>query len=215
MEIINTIFRLGVILAIFGFIWGLFQMAFVVLSGGQNKSIFVHYGLKSVQYLFLVQVTFLFCYASESDLSLSQNSIVITALILLFYFVSKLQKNQQKGVIFSFIQNGQNQHISQFNIYAEVVLIILALVYFTLCISAPEFASNAGSIWFKESIISIEKAAFFGFIFKVIGFFFLVSVFGKLFQSILLLLAPRTIQNKTKLNSQEDSTHFDDFEDLT
>lgn len=215
MEIINTIFRLGVILAIFGFIWGLFQLAFVILSGGQSRSLLAHYGLKALQYLFLVQVTFLFCFQSDSNLSLSQNSIVITALILLFYFVSKLQRNQKKGMLFGFIQNGQNRVAQQFNLIAEITLIILALSYFVVCIYNPNLGSNAISYWFKESIISIENAAFFGFIFKIIGFFFLLSVFGKIVQSILLLISPKIENQQNNLDPPEDSSHFDDFEDLT
>jgi|TARA_R110000737_G_scaffold222262_1_gene237516 hypothetical protein len=215
VEIINTIFRLGVILAIFGFIWGLFQIAFTILSGGQSRSVLAHYGLKAIQYLFLVQVTFLFCFQTDSDLSLSQNSIVITGLILLFYFVSKLQRNQQKGMLFGFIQNGQKQVVQKFNLAAEIGLVVLALGYFVACIYYPNLGSNTISNWFKESIISIENAAFFGFIFKVIGFFFLLSVFGKIIQSILLLISPRIDNSQNNIDSTEDSTHFDDFEDLT
>jgi hypothetical protein len=215
VEIINTIFRLGVILAIFGFIWGLFQIAFTILSGGQSRSVLAHYGLKAIQYLFLVQVTFLFCFQTDSDLSLSQNSIVITGLILLFYFVSKLQRNQQKGMLFGFIQNGQKQVVQKFNLAAEIGLVVLALGYFVACIYYPNLGSNTISNWLKESIISIENAAFFGFIFKVIGFFFLLSVFGKIIQSILLLISPRIDNSQNNIDSTEDSTHFDDFEDLT
>ena len=215
MEIINTIFRLGVILAIFGFIWGLFQIAIAILSGGQSRSSLSHYGLKAIQYLFLVQVTFLFCFQSDSDLSLSQNSIVITALILLFYFVSKLQRNQQKGMLFGFIQNGRKPVALQFNLYAEIALVVMALSYFVACIYFPNLGVNAISLWFKESIISIENAAFFGFIFKIIGFFFLMSVFGKILQSILLLISPKLENSQNNIGSNEDPTHYDDFEDIT
>ncbi len=215
MEIINTIFRLGVILAIFGFLWTLFQFALRIVSASQNRSLFAHYGLKAIQYLFLVQVTILFCCEQDSSLSLSQNSVVTTAMILLFYFTSKLQKNQRKGLLFSFIQSGQNPNTKHFNLAIEIVLVLLSLAYFTTCIYNPNLADNAISNWFKESILSIENAAFFGFIFKIIGLFFLISVFGKIVQSILLLVAPKPINGQNNVGSLEDSNTFEDYEDMT
>ncbi len=215
MEIINTIFRLGVILAIFGFLWAIFQFALTILSGGQNRSILAHYGLKAIQYLFLVQVTFLFCYENDSNLSLSQNSVVITALILLFYFVSKLQRNQQRRMIFSFIQNGEKNIDRQFNLGAEIALIVFSLGYFTAFMYYPNLASNVISNWFKDSILSIEEAAFFGFVFKIVGFFFLLSVFNKIVQSVLLLINPKSIHQNNSIEQPNDSDNFDDYEDLS
>lgn len=215
MEIINTIFRLGVILAIFGFLWTIFQFTLTILSGHQNRSLLAHYGIKSIQYLILVQVTILFCCESDSNLSLSQNSVVITAMILLFYFISKLQKNQQKGILFSFIQNGQNPTTKHFNLAAEIVLVLLSLAYFSICVYNPNLANNAISNWFKESILSIVDAAFFGFIFKIIGFFFLLSVFGKIVQSILILIAPKPVNSQHNIDSLDDPNSFEDFEDMT
>jgi len=215
VEIINTIFRLGVILAIFGFLWTLFQFALRIVSASQNRSLFAHYGLKAIQYLFLVQVTILFCCEQDSSLSLSQNSVVTTAMILLFYFTSKLQKNQRKGLLFSFIQSRQNPNTKHFNLAIEIVLVLLSLAYFTTCIYNPNLADNAISNWFKESILSIENAAFFGFIFKIIGLFFLISVFGKIVQSILLLVAPKPINGQNNVGSLEDSNTFEDYEDMT
>jgi len=215
VEIINTIFRLGVILAIFGFLWTLFQFALRIVSASQNRSLFAHYGLKAIQYLFLVQVTILFCCEQDSSLSLSQNSVVTTAMILLFYFTSKLQKNQRKGLLFSFIQSGQNPNTKHFNLAIEIVLVLLSLAYFTTCIYNPNLADNAISNWFKESILSIENAAFFGFIFKIIGLFFLISVFGQIVQSILLLVAPKPINGQNNVGSLEDSNTFEDYEDMT
>ena len=216
MEIINTIFRLGVILAIFGFLWSIFQFMLTLLSGGQSRSLFAYYGLKAIQYLFLVQVTILFCYETDSNLSLSQNSVIITMLILLFYFISKLQKNQQRRMLFSFVQVGRIPVAQHFNLLVEIVLVGLSLGYFILCVYSPNLAENAISNWFGASILSIENAAFFGFIFKIIGFFFLLSVLGKIVQSILVTPKPLGNQNdRNNIDSSDDSNSFDEFEDIT
>jgi hypothetical protein len=218
VEIINTIFRLGVILAIFGFIWSLVQLAVLLVSGGQRLGIWQHYLLLLIQNLFLVQVTFLFCYETDSALSLSQNSIAITTIILVIYFVSKLQNRQQRKTMISFMRNNQiaNTGNTTFDIRAEIGLVVLGLAYFISCIFFPFMAENKLSFWFKDAIINIEDTPIFGFIFKIVGFFFLLSIFSKIFQSIVMIVAPKQFQK------QHDNSHqgrkdddYDDFEDIT
>ena len=57
MELINFIFRLGVVFAIFGFIWGIIQIGYNLLRAGSKKSIGEDYLIKTVKYFFLVDVT--------------------------------------------------------------------------------------------------------------------------------------------------------------
>lgn len=66
MELLNFIFRLGVLFAIYGFLWGIFEIGITLLRSGRPKTVFEEYFIKSVKYLFLVDVTFLFCTSSES-----------------------------------------------------------------------------------------------------------------------------------------------------
>ncbi len=218
MEIINTTFRLGVIFAIFGFIWSLVQLGVMLLSGGQKLGLWQNYLLKLIQNFFLVQVTFLFCYEPDSALSLSQNTIVITTLILVIYFVSKLQNRQQRSSMLTFIRNNQqvNTGTSNFDLRAEIALVVLSLGFFIVCIFYPSFAENRLSFWMKDTIINIEDTPIFGFIFKIVGFFFLLSIFNKIFQSIMMIFAPKQFQNITdqsEKNKKDDE--FDDYEEIT
>lgn len=220
MEIINTTFRLGVIFAIFGFIWSLVQLGILLLSGGQKMGVWQNYALKLIQNFFLVQVTFLFCYDPKSDLSLSQNSIVITTLILVVYFVSKLQNRQQRKMMVTFMRNNQlpSRPPETFDMRMEIALIVLSLGFFIACIYFPLLAENGVSFWFKNAIVNIEDTPIFGFIFKIVGFFFLLSIFGKIFQSILAIFAPKQlnrINNHSQRNRKDKEDEYDDFEDVT
>ncbi len=213
MEIISVTFRLGVILAIFGFLWSLIRFGAMLLSGGRMK-VWQNYLLKLIKNFFLVQITFLFCYETDSALSLSQSSVVITTIILLIYFVSKLQNSQQKRFMMN--QQLRKKLQSNFDIRAEIGLIVLSMLFFVACIYYPTFAENKISFWMKDAIINIEDTPVFGLIFKIVGFFFLFSIFNKIALSIMMIFSPKQFRNIDGGSSNEGNKKgFDDYEDVS
>lgn len=213
MNLLNTIFVIGVILAIFGFIWGLIRIALILLFPKFNKEITSQYFLRGIQYLFLVQTTFLFLSEDESRLSLEASSVAITGLLLLFFFLSKLQRRQQQQVLFQFMQNGQNFMQNAFNPKAERGLIAFGIAIFVALIFFPQYAYSPITRWLHESIIGIEQTPIIGFIFRVIGFFFLMNVINKTIQSILQITRKKNQPESPKDQNQDDH-HFDDFEEI-
>lgn len=217
MEIINITFRLGIIIGIFAFIWSLVRIGVLILSGGQKLQVWQHYTLKLIQYFFLIQVTFLFCFETNSALSLQHNSTIVTVIILLIFFVSKLQQRQQRRVLISFMRNQQvlDSKRSNFDLGAEIGIIAVSLGFFLTCIYFPQLAENRISLWMRDAIINIEDTPIFGFIFKIVGFFFLVSIFNKLIQSVLLLFLPKKKNTSEDGKTQRKENDFDDFEDVS
>lgn len=216
MEILNIIFRLGVVFAIFGFIWGFFQLIYMLLRGRNTQNIGEAYLVKAIKYFFLVDVTFLFTMDSNE---INVNQLIITCLVLVAYFVGKLQNQQKKMMMFQMVSNGMRQDLNKFNLKAEIGVIVFAVLFFVGFIFFPEYAKNPLSIWFHQNILDIEKAAILGFIFKVIGFFFLVNIIMKMINAFTLLLsgtpivqssASTTFQNE-KPKKEDD---FDDYEEL-
>src|SRR5215217_3518452 len=53
VEFLNLAFSLGVVFAIFGFLWGILNMILTLLRGARPKTIGEEYLLKMVQYFFL------------------------------------------------------------------------------------------------------------------------------------------------------------------
>lgn len=217
MKLLNFIFQLGVVFAIFGFLWGIIQIGYQLLRAGATKSINEAYAVKLIKYFFLVDVTFIFCHGNDdADL----NSLITTALILLTYFIGKLQNQQNKVAMFQMVANGLPKANSKFDIRAEIFVIVLAILFFVGFIFFPEYAQNPLSIWFVKSIKSIENASVFGYIFKVIGFFFLVNLIFKMLNTISFLLSGKPIAttrtNRTQNNSNQnnDDSKFDDFEEI-
>lgn len=216
VDILNFIFRLGVIFAIFGFLWFLINLGVGLIRGNRNKTIQEAYILKFARYLFMVDVTILFC-INQSDGELSWNKTIIAGLVLLMYFLGKLQNAQLRSQAFKFYGNAGMGLINQFkpifNLKAEAFVISLSVLIFILLILFPQYAANPISTWFYESIVDIEDTPVFGFIFKVIGFFFVLSIFMRLAQAFTALLAGQSSQNPDDHFGDDNNDNDDDFDD--
>lgn len=216
MEIFNFLFSLGVLFAIYGFIWGLIEIGIMILLSGRGKRNNEIYLLKAVKYFFLVDVTLLYCIDdSNPELSI-QNKIFLAGFILLIYFVGKFQNNQNKNRIFTMVGTGMPKVQNFFNARIEMIVIILSMVAFVLLFFYPNIAANPLSLWFQDSIQNIEDTPIFGFIFKVIGFFVLFSLFAKMGSGLSFLIsgeAFRVTTNKER-NEKNDDDYFDDFTEV-
>ncbi len=149
--------------------------------------------------------------------------IVLAGIILLTYFVGKLQKGQNRNKMFKMVGTMiPKQMAANFNSKAEVIVIALALAAFAGCFFYPQLAENTLAKWFFQSIVDIENTVFFGFIFKVIGFFFLLNMIAKMVNAITFILnggkAPKGPQNpydQSGDQNQNNDTNFDDYEEIT
>ncbi len=216
MELFSIIFRLGVVFAIFGFIWGIFELAMTLLRGGRPVQLFEIYFLKSVKYLLLADVTFLFCLDRSND-ELSYYNLGVTAIILFVYFMGNLQKQQNKQLLQNFMGRQVQSADTGFNLTAEIIVIGLGIILFCTFYFFPDFAKNPLSIWFHESILDIEDTPIIGFIFKVIGFFFLISMIFKMINGFFYLLSGKPFvraSSRFTAFSKKDKDEFDDFEEI-
>ncbi len=212
MEFIGLIFRLGVVLAIFSFIWGLLKFLLTLLRGGIPLSYPFKMGLKTVQYFLIAELTILFC---NQDATNSLQQTILTGLILLMYFIGKVQNTQFKFAMIQ-IQGRQFQQPERPNMSLEFGLVALAMAFFAFLSFFPEYAENAVSKWFYTSITDIETTPIFGFIFKVVGFFFTLTILFRMVSAISLILSGRGFgNNQNRGNSRpKDDNHFDDYEEI-
>lgn len=214
MDLLNFIFRLGVLFAIYGFIWALIELGLTLLRSGRPKTIIEEYLIKSVKYLFLIDVTFLFCADLENG-EISNYDLAMAALVLLTYFIGKFQKEQNRLQFFSNMTGVPQSNL--FNPKAESALIGVSVLLFVGFTFYPDLAYNPISEWFRASITDIAETAVIGFIFKVIGFFFLLGMITKMINGVMYLLSGRPfIQASSNMHfskgKKEDG--FDDFEEV-
>jgi|SaaInlStandDraft_1057018.scaffolds.fasta_scaffold08869_4 hypothetical protein len=206
MEILGLTFQLGVFFAIYGFIWFFIDLGIKIITSDSVKSELSNYIIKGVKYLFLVNVIFLFS-VSENNSTIDSKSLIPIIVILFLYFVGKFQKNQNKNVFLS--RMGVQAQASQFNARYEIVLISLSLMVFIFFVFEPSFAQNNIALWFKVTIIDIETTAIIGFIFKIVGFFFLVDILTKTMNAFQFITA-KIVSSKPSKNQDQ----FDDFEEV-
>jgi hypothetical protein len=215
MDLLNLIFRLGVLFAIYGFLWFFIDLGLSFLRAGRKKTIGENYLIKSVKYLFLVNVTFLFCLdLNKNDVSFY--NVMPSAIVLVTYFIGKLQQQQQRLQLFGQI-NAQIPQTNDFNLKTEIILIVASIALFIGFLFFPQYASNNIANWFKSSILDIESTVIIGFIFKVIGFFFLLGMIMKMINAINYIISGKPvvdIKTNFQSNSKKDEDKFDDFEEI-
>lgn len=206
MEILELTFQLGVFFAIYGFIWFFVDLGFMLLNGGKPRNLVETYFFKGIQYVFLVNVIFLFSIDMNSG-SIALANLYPIIFILALYFIGKFQKSQNNVLMLS--RMGLATSTSKFNSKYEIIIIILSLLVFIGFIFRPDIANNVVAFWFKESILDIESTAIIGFIFKVIGFFFLMSILFKTVNSF------QYISESLFTKNQRKDSDFDDYEEIS
>lgn len=213
MEFIDLIFRLSVVLAIFSFIWGLLRFGLTILRGGVPTSYPLNLALKAIQYFLIVAVSIIFC---SQDLNSSTYTIILTGLILAMYFIGKVQRMQFKRM---FVQVQGMQMMNNFkpNLKLEFGIVILSIALFVFMVMHPEYAVNNITTWFYTTIVDIEKTPIFGFIFKVVGFFFMITILMQMVNAVTFILSGKAFDKNTQKNDQnnpEDPFKFDDYEEV-
>ena len=218
MQLLDFIFKLGVLFAVYGFLWAIFDIAIKALSVGRIRSTTEIYVFRFIKYFFLVDVTFLFCFEQSPNGMPELSKFIFAGLILVTYFVGKLQRNKTQSVFMNFAGRGMPSAQNNFNINAEAIIITASMIVFILFWFFPEFAINPIAEWFRIKTVDMEKAPVFGFIFKVVGFFFLLSLIFKMVNTVLFFLnggrVNHTSSNNTEDNQLGNDDHFDDFEEL-
>ena len=206
MEILELTFQLGVFFAIYGFIWFFIDLGFTLINAGKSRSMAETYFFKAIQYVFLVNVIFLFSIDLNSG-TVSIVNLYPIIVIMALYFIGKFQKSQKNVMMLSRMGLGMSN--SKFNSKFEVIVIVLALLAFVGFVFRPDLANNSVAFWFKDSILDIESTAIIGFVFKIIGFFFLIGILLKTVNTFQYISGVILSKGRRK------DSDFDDYEEIS
>ena len=207
MEILTLTFQLGVFFAIYGFLWFFVDMGFMLLNAGKSRSIGETYFFKGIQYIFLVNVIFLFSIDMNSGAIAIANLYPIV-FILILYFMGKFQKNQKNVMMLSRMGLGSSSS-SKFNPKYEIIVIVLSILAFVGFVFRPDIANNSVAFWFKDSILDIESTAIIGWVFKIIGFFFLMGILLKTINAF------QYISERLFARGPKNDSDYDDYEEIS
>lgn len=217
MDLVNFIFRMGVLFAVYGFIWWIIDAFIGFIGIAKRQTIWEHYTLLLIKYLFLANVCFLFCVDSETGFILNQR-VIVGGMVLVMYYIGKMQRLQNQLLLLQVFGNSFTQK-RIFDRKVEIITISFSSLVFILMIFFPYLALNPIAEWFLHAINTLENTPVFGFFFKIFGFIFLVSVLVKMIQAITLLLTGNLlIQMNAAIHpskgGEKDNDQFDDFEEL-
>ncbi|WP_148235433.1 hypothetical protein [Fluviicola taffensis] len=173
--------------------------------------------LKTVQYLLIADVAILFC---TDDPKGNFSSAITVGFIVLMYFIGKVQNMQFKSMMSIQIQGRVPTEGPKPKMALEFGIVALAMAVFGFLLWKPEFAENSVSHWFYSNIIDIEKTPIFGFIFKIVGFFFTITMLLRMLNALSMIFSGQALgrRNNNDCNNRNDgnnqSNHFDDYEEV-
>jgi hypothetical protein len=215
MQILEFIFHFGVIIAVFTFLWWflglLLSLIFAPFGLTPGK---IYYAQKTLKYFFLVTVAFRFALDDRFGLQGSQEikGYIISALILLAYLIGKTEAKNNRVKFYANFGNMRQMPVTPFDRNKELLLIGFAIAVYAYFVFFPDGSHNVITNWLVDSIVSISDTPVFGWIFKIIGFFFLIMVIMRFVNGFFALLGLSSRQNNTP--SQRNNDDFDDYEEV-
>ena len=212
MILLSLVFKLGVRFAIFNFIWFFLELVHKMLTGMRPPFLAEHYILKALKYIFLVSITFSYCLEfapNEPVYVLNWQKLVPGGLILMLYLLGKFQKQQEQIQFLAGFQLPMQQKPYSKNL--EIALLVLSALTFTGLYLNPSLTEIGILNWFEANMSSLEKAVLLGFIFQVLGFFFVLSILFRL----LRIFRPKPPKSDLDANQHQDYDQFTDYEEVS
>lgn len=169
--------------------------------------------LKAIQYFLIVAVSIIF---SSQDADNTTYTVLLTGLILAMYFIGKVQRMQFK-TMFIQVQGLNMKNNFKPNLKLEFGVVGFAMILFGLMVMYPQYAVNNVTNWFYNSILGIEESPIFGFIFRVVGFFFMLSILMQMVNAITFILSGKAFEknnNHKDSDDPQDPFKFDDYEEV-
>lgn len=205
MNILYFIFLLGINFVIFGFIWGIIKFGISAISGGIQKSEQSEYIFRITKYVLLVAVTANFVHNINQETELIHSftaRIIISSVVLGLYLLGKLEKRNQFSQFSAIGGNFINNFTTTFDPKVERFLILGSIAFFVLCLFFPEIVNNGLINWFSSAIQSLSNAFFIGFIFNIIAFFSIISIFMRGSNILGKLISGQPISESFKKNEK-------------
>lgn len=216
MELLKYMFYLGIVYIVFSMIWGFFMLMLNLLTMGQRKGVFEEYLLRAGKYYFIVSLTSMAALLPGKLFQLPESTMTITGLAVLFlYLLGKMQQTRIQFAMQSSMFQQMRIQQRKPNAKVELAFLLGSLAFYTACTQYPEIAVNDATLWFYNSIEDIYGTVLIGWIIKILGVFFLISI---LFRGVMVI---QMFINRLNGNipisepgGKGNTNQFDDFEEV-
>lgn len=213
MEILEFIFRLGIIFIVFSLVWGFFNLLFRLAIGLRPLHPVEDYTIKTIHLYVLTSISAMQTSAFLTDGMPKVAIVIFGILTLFFYLTGRLERNRMSIRVNNrmFSANAKEPDLR-----IEMLLIFAGLFYYSLCITNENIVNNNLNLWFFTVVNDLYDTPFLKWIFGFFGILFLVNI---IFRSFVFFtnLANTLLGNKRNNNgdgpdSSNDPGDFTDYE---
>ena len=125
----------------------------------------------------------------------------------MLYLLGKFQKQEEQIQFLAGFQMPLSKKPYVRNL--EILLLVLSAGLFTGLYFYPNLTEIGLLQWFESNIRSLEKAFLLGFIFQVLGLFFVLNVFFRLFKAFL----PKAPKQGPDQDQNDEYTAYEEVSD--
>lgn len=211
MEILEFIFRLGIIFIVFSLVWGFFNMVFRLAIGLRPLNQVEDYSIKIIHLYILASISAMQTSAFLTDGKPKIGIVIFGILTLFFYLTGRLERNRMTIRVNNrmFSTNAKEPDLR-----IEMLLIFAGLFYYSLCITNENIVNNNLNIWFFTVVNDLYDTPLLKYIFGFFGILFLVNI---IFRSFIFFsnLANTLLGNQKDPNDQDNgnSSNNGDYTD--
>lgn len=199
MDILEFIFRLGIIFIVFSLVWGFFNLLFRLAIGLRPLHPVEDYLIKTIHLYVLASISAMQTSAFLTDGMPKVAIVIFGILTLFFYLTGRLERNRMTIRMNNrmFSSNAQEPDLR-----IEMLLIFAGLFYYSLCITNENIVNNNLNLWFFNVVNDLYDTPILKWIFGFFGILFLMNI---IFRSFVFFnnLANTILGNKNR-NSGSD-----------
>lgn len=217
MDILEFIFRLGIIFIVFSLVWGFFNLLFRLAIGLRPLHPIEDYTIKSIHLYILASISAMQTTAFLSEGMPKVAIVVFGILTLFFYLTGRLERNRM-----TIRMNNRmfSSNAKEPDLRIEMLLIFVGLFYYSLCITNENIVNNNLNLWFFTVVNDLYDTPLLKWIFGFFGILFLVNIifrsfvfFNNLANTILGNKKNKSDGNDSDPSSGSDFTEYEIIED--
>ncbi|MDA9262020.1 hypothetical protein N9P38_01515 [Flavobacteriales bacterium] len=203
-------FLLGIVFISFNLIWFLFT-SLLKMTLGETGNI-EKYILRVSQSYFLASVSALATVNYAKSFQSSTFLIIAGAVVLFLYLINKIEQ-RKRMMQFSMQLNREYVGFNSSTLKFDIIIAFTTVAFYLFAVNNPVIVDIGINNWLFERINWLSNAFFIGWIIKIIGVFFIISIFVRgmnSFQTIYKQFAE--LINGKKEYSYDENEGFTDFE---
>lgn len=216
MDVLEFIFRLGIIFIVFSLVWGFFLLLYRMISGLRPLHPAEDYGIKIVHLYILASISAMQTTAFLSDDMPKVAIVIFGILTLFFYLTGRLERNRMTIQINNRMFSANKKEP---DLRIEMLLILAGIFYYSLCITNESIVENDLNVWFFTTVNDIYDTDFLRWIFGFFGILFLVNIifrsfifFNNLINSLLGNKNNRSNNDDMNSNNGNQNDDYTDYE---